>query len=217
MSQYWESLAEKTNGANTPEEFEAAVYRLVVEQVLYHSDKNSKIAYWLVDQFENEFRRALAPLGIALIVNQQWRYACAIPHHAKMGTATVTQTLLALVLRSIYDETMRLGEITDEGEALCDLVSLGEKYRLITGRELPSKGDLAAALRVLKRWGIVRTSADEVSEEQLEGQRYALFIRPAIADILGEAALQRLALWSTSTEEIAADEVTVSEQAGAAQ
>lgn len=208
MSQYWDSLAARTDGQHTPEEFESAAYRLVVEQVIYFADRHSRATYWLIERFERDFRDALSPLGITIEVNRQLRYAYAKPQHAKTGTASVAQTLLALVLRAIYDESARLGQFTDDGEVICDLIELEEKYRLMTDRDFPSRGEFSSLMRTMKRWGIAKKSDDilEQSGDSDLTQPYAIVIRPAIADILGETALLRLAQWIETTPEVS-DEV----------
>ncbi|AKR42207.1 DUF4194 domain-containing protein [Methylophilus sp. TWE2] len=197
MSHYWDNLSARTNGQHTSEEFESAAYRLVVEQVIYYADRHSRATYWLIEGFERDFREALAPLGITLDVNRQLRYVYAKPQYAKAGTASVAQTLLALVLRALYDEGARLGQFTDDGEVVCDLVELEEKYRLMTGRELPGKGEFSELMRTMKRWGIAKKSDESLVQRGDSDQTlpYAVIIRPAIADILGEMALLRLAQW----------------------
>lgn len=210
MSQFWDAIATRTDGQHTAEEFEASAYRLVVEQVIYYADRHSRTAYWMVERYERDFKQALAPLGITVEVNRQLRYAYALPRHLKSGTASVAQTVLALVFRAIYDESARIGQLTDDGEVICDLVELEEKYRLMTGRELPAKGELDSLMKSMKRWGIAKKSDEHTGDggdDQVTTQPYVVFIRPAIVDILGEAALQRLAQWyvanptATTTEE----------------
>lgn len=199
-NQFWEHAAAKTDGVVTVEDFESAAYRLVTEQVLYYTDRHSRVAYGLISQYERDFKQALAPLGVTIEVNNQKRYVYAKPQHIKAGTASVAQTRLALVLRAIYDESARLGQFTDDGEVVCEFVELGEKYRLMTGLELPSKGEFAALMRAMKRWGIAKKSDDsgEGSGEIDSGGLGVVVIRPAIADILGETALLRLAQWITA-------------------
>lgn len=199
MSQYWESLASRTDGQHTSEELEMAAYRLAVEQVLYYADRHSRTAYWMVERYERDFRQALAPLGIDVQVNRQLRYAYALPKHAKAGAASIAQSVFALVLRAIYDESASSGQLTDDGEVVCDLVELAEKYRLMSGKELPTKGKLDALMETMKRWGIARKSEDHGLDDgdDLAGQPYAVIIRPAIADVLGEAALARLVQFRT--------------------
>ncbi len=197
MSQYWDDVAARSSGQHTAQELEATAYRLVAEQVLYYADRHSRTAYWMVERFERDFKQALAPLGIAVEVNRQKRYAYALPRHPKAGTASVAQTVLALVLRAIYDESARLGQFTDDGEGVCDLVEGDEKYRLMTSRELPPKGELDALMKSMKRWGIAKKSEEQPGDgdELTASQPYVVIIRPAIVDLLGEAALQRIADW----------------------
>lgn len=198
MSNYWETAASRTDGQHTAEEFEAAAYRLVTEQVLYHSDKHSRIAYYLVERYTKEFEHVLEPLGIVLDVNPLLRYVFAKPKHQKSGTASVSLTLIALVLRTLYDESARIGQQNDNGEVFCELIELDEKYKLSTGRELPSKVEFNSVLKQLRRCGLVRM-ADEQSLEEFDGeadsQSYIL-IRPAIVEVLGETTLQRLGHWA---------------------
>lgn len=198
MSNYWDAAASRTDGQHTAEEFEAAAYRLISEQVLYHSDKHSRVAYYLVERYTKDFERVLEPLGVVLDVNYLLRYVFAKPKHEKSGTASVSLTLIALVLRSLYDESARIGQLNDNGEVVCELIELDEKYRLATGRELPSKVEFNAILRQLKRCGLVRM-ADEQSLEDFEAEadtQLYIMIRPAIVEILGESTLQRLGHWA---------------------
>src|SRR3990167_6097909 len=183
MSQFWENIAARTDGQHTAEEFEAAAYRLVVEQVIYYADRHSRTAYWMIERYERDFKQALAPLGITIEVNRQLRYAFAQPRHEKAGTASVSQTVLALVLRTIYDEAARIGQLTDDGEVVCDLVELEEKYRLMTSRELPAKGELDSLMKTMKRWGIAKKSEEAGGDGDAgvaTSQPYVVVIRPAI-------------------------------------
>jgi hypothetical protein len=197
---FWDSAEEATKGVATVEMLEAIAYRLMSEQAIYAADHGSKVAYGLVVQFERDFRRALDPFGCALKVNTQLRYVCAYPKHEKSTPATTEQTLLALVLRMIYDESARAGLNNEHGEVMCDLVELDEKYRQSSNRELASGGKLRELLRTMKRWGIAEIHDEEgtPSDGSSPDQPYSVVIRPAIADILGETALTRLALFKAA-------------------
>lgn len=208
----WEDLAARLDGIYTVEDFETAAYRLVAEQVIYHSDRSSRVSYAILDLYEREFIKVLGPLGVSLSINRQLRYVIALPRHAKAVTATVGQTLFALVLRGLYDEGVRAGGLTEDGEVMCDYIELQEKFRLMTGRDLPTRGELDALLRTVKRWGIARRLEDDDSgsltplQEQSVG---GLAIRPAIVDVLGETALMRLAQWGSAKEEARGDSLAV--------
>jgi hypothetical protein len=220
---FWANAVEATKNVVTEDEFEAAANRLVTEQVLYAADRGSKVAYGLIREFERDFKRALEPLGYVVRVNSQLRYACAIPKHAKTSPVSVDQTLLALVLRKIFDEETRSGHHDENGEVACDLVTLEVKYKQLTGgRELATGGKLAALMQWMRRWGLARI-ADE--EGDLPGQDadqpYVVIIRPGIAEVLGETALARIALFVSPEDKVefvaGADEVvTTSEEGGAA-
>ncbi|MYM28334.1 DUF4194 domain-containing protein [Duganella sp. CY15W] len=201
---FWENAAESTKNVVTEDEFEAAANRLVTEQVLYAADRGSKLAYGLIRDFEREFKRALDPLGYVVRVNSQLRYACAIPKHARTSPVTVDQTLLALVLRRIFDEETRSGHHDENGEVACDLVTLEVKYKQTTGgRELATGGKLVALMQWMRRWGIARVSDEETSQFGHDAdQPYVVIIRPGIADVLGEAALARIALFTNPDAEV---------------
>ncbi len=207
-SRDWEDLASRLDGIYTVEDFETAAYRLVAEQVIYHSDRSRRVTYAILDLYEREFTKVLAPLGVSLSINRQLRYVTALPRHAKASTATVAQTLFALVLRGLYDEGVRAGGLTEDGEVLCDYIELQEKFHLMTGRDLPTRGELDTLLRSAKRWGIARRLEDDDSghltplQEQSVG---GVAIRPAIVDVLGETALIRLAQWGAAREAAHAD------------
>lgn len=218
---FWANAAEATKNAVTEDDFEAAANRLVTEQVLYAADRGSKVAYGLIRDFEREFKRALEPLGYVVRVNSQLRYACAIPNHAKTSSVTVDQTLLALVLRKIFDEETRSGHHDENGEVACDLVTLEVKYKQTTdGRELATGGKLIALMQWMRRWGIARVSdgdGDQIGHDT--DQPYVVIIRPGIADVLGEAALARIALFTSQDAEIGVVGLSVTvttEEGGAA-
>jgi hypothetical protein len=201
MSQYWENIAARTDGQYTANDFENAAYRLVCEQVIYYADRNNRSVYWLIDRYEREFKHALSIFGVVLDVNRQFRYIYAQPRHEKVSSVTVAQTLFALVLRAIYDEYARIGQMTDDGEVCCDFIELDEKYRLMTQRNFPSKGEVDMLLSTMKRWGIAKKSEDVSYDTRHEDNAESLsfvVIRPAIVDLLGETALQRLAQWNVS-------------------
>ncbi|KWO45436.1 hypothetical protein WT97_14530 [Burkholderia sp. MSMB1459WGS] len=208
---FWTDAATATKNVVTEDDFEAAANRLITEQVLYAADRGSKVAYGLIRDFEREFKRALEPLGYIVRVNSQLRYACAIPKHARTSPVTVDQTLLALVLRKIFDEETRSGHHDENGEVACDLVTLEVKYKQMTGgRELATGGKLAALIQWMRRWGLARVSDEDGNPFGHDaGQPYALIIRPGIAEILGEGALARIALFTSPDAEADGADLTI--------
>lgn len=201
---FWTDAATATKNVVTEDDFEAAANRLITEQILYAADRGSKVAYGLIRDFEREFKRALEPLGYVVRVNSQLRYACAIPKHARTSPVTVDQTLLALVLRKVFDEETRSGHHDENGEVACDLVTLEVKYKQMTGgRELATGGKLGALIQWMRRWGLARVSDEDGNQFGHDAnQPYVVIIRPGIAEVLGEAALARIALFTSPDDEI---------------
>ncbi|RXR07430.1 DUF4194 domain-containing protein [Pseudoxanthomonas composti] len=188
MKRSWSTLSQQSNGLYQPADFEQAAYRLITEQVLYSSDRGSRVAYALVESYLADFAEALKPFGVQLERNPHHRYVVALPMHGAGAVVTLAETLLALVLRRLYDQGMRRGEVADHGEVMVELADLQEHYQGLTGRALPDVGTLRTLLGQLKRWGIARTEDTDAEDPQ----PFTVLIRPAIVEVLGEQWLQRL-------------------------
>ena len=193
MSRSWSTLSQLSNGIYTPQQFEEAAYRLVTEQVLYSTDRTARVAYAMVESYFSDFAGVLAPLGIRLERNAHHRYIVALPTHGAGTLVTLADTLLTLVLRQRYDEGMRQGRVQDDGEVLVEIEELREAYKGLTGRDLDTGGALRAQLVTLRRWGVARQEDTPVDDPQ----PFAIVVRPAIVDVVGEQWLQRLAQHGT--------------------
>ena len=188
MKRSWNTLSQQSGGLYAVQDFERAAYRLVVEQVLYAGDRNTRLAYHLVEDHFDDFVAALAPLGIRLERNAHHRYIVALPAHGEGVPVSLAETLLLLVLRQRYDEAMRQGMVEDEGVVTVELPDLQEAYQALAGRAMPDVGSLRELARTLRRWGVARL----VESEGDDPQPFHLQVRPAIVDIVGEQWLQRL-------------------------
>lgn len=188
MKRSWATLSQLSGGMYVPQDFERAAYRLVTEQALYSSDRNSRNAYHLVETYLADFAAALEPLGMRLERNAHYRYVVALPTHGDGTPVSLEQTLLILVLRQRYDAAMRLGQIEDLGEVLVELPDLQEAYPALTGRPMPDVGALREALRALRRWSVCRIADCEPDDPQ----PFRIVVRPAIVEIVGAQWLQRL-------------------------
>lgn len=203
MDEFWQRVIDRKQSFYSVDQLQAAAYRLITDQVLYRSDRSARIHYDIVATHEDEMASVVALLGINLVVRRQAKYAVAIPKHAKSSAATIKQAALALVLLKVYHLAFQEGRITPDSEVECHLEELRQVYLMSTGQELPSKAELEQLFRTMKRWGIARTEDNEgplASFETSSKQPYQVYIRPAIADVLGEAALERLAQFAPSDE-----------------
>lgn len=215
MSSHWDNLAAATDGVLTPQDFESAAYRLLTEQCLYYSDQRSRSAYGIVERYEKDMARVLAPLGITLKVNRVGHYAVAIPIHAKSIPASAAQTLFALVLRGVFESMATTGYISEAGEVHVDLYELHDKYRLMTGKEFPATGEFHNLMRTMQRWGIARKLTEDEASGAGGTDGDGIAIRPGIIEVLGETALRRLAMLQevkASGQDVTADTVESDEE-----
>ena len=213
MKRSWNTLSQMSNGVYVVADFERAAWRLVTEQVLYASDRGSRVAYHLVEDHFDDYVAALAPLGIRLERNAHYRYIVALPSHGEGTPVTLEETLLLLMLRQRYDEAMRQGQVEEQGEVIVELPELQEAYQALSGRTMPDVGALRALARTLKRWGVCRL----VESEADDPQPFHLRVRPAIVEIVGEQWLQRLDQHGGGDEQgdADADEATEDDDAAA--
>lgn len=196
----WERLAEQSEEGYVSADFEKAAYRLMVEQILYASDKFSRGSYHLIVKHLGAFREVLSKLGMHLIHNPHHSYVVAIPSHNVAEKMRLNETRLALVLRRIYDDRMQSAEIVD-GEAFVSLEELERAYKEWLKRELPERGELKELAQALKRFGLIRTP------DSSDGQPFQIAIRPGIVDVLSESALHQLAAHAQEQEEDTDNEV----------
>jgi hypothetical protein len=211
MKRSWNTLSQMSNGVYVVADFERAAWRLVTEQVLYASDRGSRVAYHLVEDHFDDYVAALAPLGIRLERNAHYRYIVALPSHGEGTPVTLEETLLLLMLRQRYDEAMRQGQVEEQGEVIVELPELQEAYQALSGRAMPDVGALRALARTLKRWGVCRL----VDSEADDPQPFHLRVRPAIVEIVGEQWLQRLDQHGGDDERTDADDATENDDATA--
>ena len=190
----WERLAEQSNNMYLPADFEKAAYQLSVEQVLYESDRLSKVSYALILKHLPHYRDLLGRFGVVLTHNAFHAYLAAVPMHHVAEKMRLSETRLALVLRRLYDDRMRAADIID-GEAFIALEELERAYRELLQRDLPERGEVRELAGAMKRYGIARL------EETEDLQRFQIVVRPGITDVLGESALHQLAAHAPDAED----------------
>lgn len=184
----WKRIAEQ-NEAHTVRDFQRAAQRLIVDQVLYQSNSKQRSDYDLVAAHESAFAEALDLFGCILDLNVQQRYVAAVPTVTEVSKIPLMHTLLALVLRKLYDYQMNRGML-NAGVAGVTLSELETAFQESTGRELPMKpqSELQGVMDAMKRWGIARLVR---TENQAEATWF-VEILPGIQSLINERALAML-------------------------
>ena len=143
----------------------------------------------MIARYEKEFTDALDLFGCKLDHNPQARYVAAVPMHTESSKIPLTHTLLALVLRKLYDYHMHRGTL-DAGIAGVSLSELEAAFTDSTGRELPMKPQLEflTLLDAMRRWGIARIAkADNGNDIELYVE-----VLPGIQSLITERSLAML-------------------------
>ncbi|MFB2711975.1 DUF4194 domain-containing protein [Aeromonas veronii] len=181
----WKRIAEQSE-KHTVRDFQKAAQRLIIDQVLYQANPKQRADYDLVAAHEDAFTEALDLFGCLLDLNVQERYVAAVPTVTEVSKIPLMHTLLALVLRKLYDHHMNRGAL-QLGIAGVSLPELEAAFQESTGRELPMKpqSELCGIMDVMKRWGIGRLVRTENSGETV----WFVEILPGIQSLINERTL----------------------------
>jgi len=184
----WKRIADQSDGRSISD-FQKAGMRLLTEQILYQANARQRSDYDLIVAYENEFADALELFGCKLDHNIQARYVASVPIQIDTSKISLMQTLLALVLRKLYDHHMNRGTL-NAGIAGVSLSELETAFNECTGRQLPMKpqSELIGLLETMKRWGI----AKPVKAENLEEVTWYVEILPGIQSLISERSLAML-------------------------
>lgn len=176
----WKRIVESQK-AYGESDFQRAAMRLVTEQILYQSNMRQRSDHDLVVAYEKEFAEALELLGCKLDVNPNYRYVAATPTQVEASKFTLNQTLLALVLASLYDHHMRSGTLR-KGVAEVSIPELEAAFKESTRRDLPMRpqSELFDLLDVAKRWGIARAARSD----EAEGAEWYVEILPGVTSLV---------------------------------
>ncbi|NAX17682.1 MULTISPECIES: DUF4194 domain-containing protein [unclassified Vibrio] len=188
MPTSWKRIAEQSKFANE-RDFQRAAQRLIFEQIIYQANPRQRADYDLIASYENEFSEALDLLGCRLDLNTQERYIAAIPIMSEISKVPLMHTLLALVLRKLYDHHMHRGML-NASIAGVSLAELEAAFKESTGRDLPMKpqSELQGMLDSMKRWGIARL----IKSENLGDADWFVEILPGIQSLINEQTVLQL-------------------------
>ncbi|MCU7829593.1 MAG: DUF4194 domain-containing protein [Candidatus Thiodiazotropha sp. (ex Myrtea sp. 'scaly one' KF741663)] len=184
----WDRIADKQEAYGVGD-FQKAAHRLITEQILYQANSKQRTAYDLVVAYVNEFTEALDLFGCRLDHNPYARYVAAVPTQPDVSKISLMHTLLALVLRKLYDQHMNRGTLS-AGIAAVSIAELETAFKESTGRDLPMKPqtELIGLLDAMKRWGIARPE----KTDNLGETTWYVEILPGIQSLITERSLAML-------------------------
>ncbi len=181
--------AEETDasGDHLEQALRSAAQHLWRSQFLYESDWGVKESYDLIRKHNAYFTNLFDALGYEVVGHPVDRYvgliAKGLPPRQSMK---LDETVLLLVMRLHYEESLKRFEINEAGEVEVESESLLELYEGRTRRERPPISRVREILTSFRQRGLVRV------EEQEDKRNFTLFLRPALPRVVTEDTITSL-------------------------
>jgi len=175
-------------------DFSAAADRLIVQQCVFRDDWGCQKHYEIVVRNVDYFTDLMAAVGRALLVDERERMLTVVPSHPT-GRAILQndETILLLVLRSVFERGVSDFGQGDDGEVDTTSDDILDRYEPMSGRTRPSWSRAYEMLKGFDRRRFVRVSEPESGMSTCQ-----VTIRPAIRHVTGEDWMGRLEEWFSS-------------------
>ena len=175
-------------------DFSAAADRLLVQQCVFRDDWGCQKHYEIVVRNIDYFTDLMSAVGRTLMVDERERMLTIVPAHPT-GRAILQndETILLLVLRSVFERGVSDFGQGDDGEVETGSDEILDRYEPMSGRPRPAWSRAYEMLRSFDRRRFVRIT-------EPEGGIYScrVVIRPAIRHVTGEDWMGRLEEWFSS-------------------
>lgn len=197
--------------------FQRASRDLIARQTIHHDDTGGGAStYKLIKDHRRYFESILCDgMGFELTISEKFGYVSlspgAIGTGTRRGRLRKDETIALFVLRLLWDEGMRGGNMDDYGRTETDSDELIDRFRLLARTDPPGKGDLWAMLRSFQNRGMVR-----LGEEDAEEKVVPIKIMPTIQDIVTTdlaEAVQNFAANPPSNSDTILEQIEVDRQA----
>lgn len=183
-----------------------AAAAVLERQFLFADKQRDKGYYHRIVRFQEYFAKLFDALNLDLVCDQQTGYLGVVPRGPILATGLDTEhTLVLLVLRVIYENTLLECRAIEGGQAETDSDKVMDFYEQHTGRQRPSFGQLREILNTHSRQGLLDFDGNEDRVIRIR-------IRPSIRDIVTPGYMDFLEEYLTNQgsiedqEEIAGDE-----------
>lgn len=188
MPRNWGDLAESTDGVHTVEDFQQALYQLVISQCLYARFRRQVRSYRLIARFPKEFKEAADLLGLTLVVKEQEGYCFVRQDATRFGSMDIQETRFLLTLRKLYHLRAIEGDLTPiNRDATVSIEEFELAYRDLIKHDFD--GDLRALLKTARAKGVAMEDKEVIRDGDV--QPFAIAILPGITELLSEQAVDK--------------------------
>lgn len=174
------------DGSVDTDSLRKAASAVLERQFLFADKQRDKGFYSRIIRYPEYFTNLFDALNLDLICDPGTGYLGGVPRGSIMAySLDIEHTLVLLVLRVIYENTLLECRAIEGGQAETDSDKLMDFYERQTGRPRPAYGQLQEILKTLSRQGLIETDG---SEDRVIRVR----IRPSIRDIVTPAWMDLL-------------------------
>jgi hypothetical protein len=198
------SEARRGREQTTEEDLQRALQALLVHQCVYSDRPMGGRAYTIVMRHRDFFEKYVGALNYKLVVEQRDGMAAIRPKSSGFGwrenRLKKDETFVLLVLRYIFEDTTRRGEMDETGRVETNTDEIYDAYKTLSGTEPPSESRMKEILWMCKQRGLVRPG-DPDRDERITPVTVLPGIRVVITDTFVEAVIDWVEKGAVDSEE----------------
>ena len=184
--------ARRKRDQTTEADLQRALQALLMHQCVYADRPMGGRPYTIIARHRDFFEKYVNALDYQLIVEQRDGLAAVRPRTAAYGWKETRfkkdETLVLLVLRYLFEDGTRRGEMDETGRIETNTDEIYDAYKTLAGEEPPSESRLHEILAMARRRGLVRV-ADADRAERITPLTVLPGIRVLIPDTYVEAVI----------------------------
>lgn len=198
------SEARRGRDQTTEEDLQRALQALLLHQCIYSDRPMGGRPYTIVMRHRDFFEKYVGALNYKLVIEQRDGLAAIRPKSSGFGwrenRLKKDETFVLLVLRYIFEDATRRGEMDETGRVDTNTDELYDAYKTLSGTEPPSESRMKEILWMCKHRGLVRPG-DPDRDERITPVTVLPGIRVVITDTFVEAVIDWVEKGAVDSEE----------------
>jgi hypothetical protein len=186
------------------EDLQRALQALLVHQCIYSDRPMAGRAYTIVMRHRDFVEKYVGALNYELVIEQRDGLAAVRPKSAGVGWRQTRlkkdETFVLLVLRYIFEDATRRGEMDETGRVETNTDEIYDAYKTLAGAEPPPEGRMKDILWMGKQRGLVRPG-DPDRDERVTPVTVLPGIRVVITDTFVDAVIDWVEKGAVDAEE----------------
>ncbi len=186
--------ARRKRDQTTEADLQRALQALLLHQCVYADRPMGGRPYTIIARHRDFFEKYVNALDYQLIVEQRDGLAAVRPRAIAYGWKETRfkkdETLVLLVLRYMFEDATRRGEMDETGRIESNTDEIYDAYKTLAGEEPPNETRLHEILAMARRRGLVR-----LAEPDREERVTPLTILPGIRVLIPDSYVEAVIDW----------------------